>query len=499
MIFGSFTTVHAKEEALGDKWDSLKIALTESESKNYFYASVMLDKAKQIYDENFKTAALEVDPQIDERIEMAFSQNSEYIKERNLFASSLNRQVIDKSIYTISYLKVNQALDNYNTEELYRWFSVLEKKFAISQKSLVTNTALEEIKQSKDAINKHKNTILKELFDIIRLKTIEELEEVISAIDQEKVNEAITFSYEGFYYSKTLHYSVTAKLGSEKAEMLESYMKNAINVTMSDMPKEHKVSEVNQILADVESILNEYDGNKSSIGIVLSSIRDRLSLVQTEYVVSVADGKIIDQVEYDETIIFLNIALSTFNQNKESISRLSYAQTEKLGANLDKIKQIVESYGNPKDVTNLVSDSLSVINEFATESVHIEETTPLDYIEKIEQLLSQVKTEYRNGNSQLALDLATMTYIDNYEFIEKDIAEEDVKLMEQIEQSLRIQLVQMIKNGASPDKVDEHIDEILLHLNSAKLVVPEFGQMVIIILLVSISTVFLFRNKIQNI
>lgn len=493
VIFGSFTTVHAKETTLGDKWDALKTALSESESKNYFYASIKLEEAKRIYDENFKTAALEVDPQINERVERAFLQNSEYIKERSLFEASLNRQVIDKSIYTISYLKIEQALDNYNTEELFSWFSVLEKKFTISQKeSLVTNKALEEIKESKDAINKHKKTVLKELLDIFKLKTIEELEETIAAVNQEKIDDAKKFTYEGLYYSKTLHYSITSKLGSEKAEMLESSMKNAIDVTMSGMPKEHIISKLKEILVDVQSILNEYDGNTSSISGILSDIKNRLSLIREEYTVSVADGKIIDQAEYDETVIFLNNALSTFNQTEDVLSKLSDTKTENLRTNLEKIKQIVESYGDPDELTDIISSSMSIIGEFTAESGPIEEITSLDYIAKIEQILNQVKIEYRNGNTQTALDLATLAYIDNYEFIEKDIAEEDIELMEQIERSLRIQLIQMIKDGAPADKVDSHVDEILQHLNSAKVIVPEFGPMAMIILVVSISAVFLY-------
>jgi hypothetical protein len=69
-----------------------------------------------------------------------------------------------------------------------------------------------------------------------------------------------------------------------------------------------------------------------------------------------------------------------------------------------------------------------IIHEFE-EALELEsEEGELDgggYFDRIKELLDQSVAEYNEGNAQQAKALAIEAYLDNYEFIESDIAQED--------------------------------------------------------------------------
>ena len=54
--------------------------------------------------------------------------------------------------------------------------------------------------------------------------------------------------------------------------------------------------------------------------------------------------------------------------------------------------------------------------------------------------------------------LAIEAYLDNYEFIEADIEEDDPELMEKIESDIRVELVEMIDAGRPASEIASHVD-----------------------------------------
>lgn len=468
-LFGKNTVYGANNEdvTLGDRWNLLNSALKEAENTNYPWATKKLAEAKQIYYDYFKDAALEVDPVSDQIIESTFSYNSEYIKTKDLLEASFNRQAIDKSIYKISFMKLEQALDDGDTDEFLKWFTVMETKFAISKNSdLVTNTAVAEIKENQDKIHHYKDTIKSELLNIFKTKVVEEIEEAIAAADQGKTNDAIKFTYEGYYYYRTLHPHLVDTLGQEEADNIESNMKAAMDVARSGAPNSQIKSKLEQILKNVEPGVKGHQGQSESV-LALSGIKDRLHLVEEEYRLAVTDGKITNQVEYDETVIFLQKAMSILDENKPDLESLDKDTIIKIESNLKQIDGIVDSVGNLSDLQHLVDDSTSIIDTLIEKS-GMAENGSTDYFANIEELLEESKIQYASGNSQAALDLATEAYLDNYEFLEAPIAEHDKELMEEIEIMLRIELANMIKSNAEQSKINDHIGMILEKLDKSK-------------------------------
>ncbi|QLH06762.1 PEFG-CTERM sorting domain-containing protein [Nitrosopumilus ureiphilus] len=485
---------------LGEEWASIKSLLSDAEKSSQINDALdKVNQAKSIYENNFKQAALESDPASNTLIENAFSDIISNLNSGDVSMAELNRQIVDKTIYTIAYLKIDQSIKTQNSEQLLNWYSVMEKKFKISEKeSFVTNHAIEEITADADEIEEYGDVIRNELLGIFKLKIVEELEEAVGALEKEDVASAKKFTYEGLYYYRTLHPSVIEKLGEETASELLHEMEESVATTSSETSILEMKNKLVQITEGVELIVREYEGQDlSSVGLALSAIRDRLNLVDEEYADAVDGGKIINQEEYDETLVFLNKAITLFETHYDSFNEISNTDTEALKNNLNQIKSIIDSKGNPSEIGILVAKSQNNVAQLAELYGGVEEITSLEYVAKIKDLLNDVKEHYALGHNDMALQFATTAYLDNYEFIEGDLGYHDPELMEKIEHDLREELREMIRTGAPSEDVNAHVDMILEDLTIAEKIVPEFGTITLLVLLVSITTVVIFSKKLN--
>jgi hypothetical protein len=93
---------------------------------------------------------------------------------------------------------------------------------------------------------------------------------------------------------------------------------------------------------------------------------------------------------------------------------------------------------------------------------------PAELISTIRGLLTQTIIEYNNQNYTGAADLADVAYIDNFEFLEAPLAEEDEPLMEETEIILREDLSGLIGERASSAQVQELMNDINQRLDQAE-------------------------------
>ena len=91
-----------------------------------------------------------------------------------------------------------------------------------------------------------------------------------------------------------------------------------------------------------------------------------------------------------------------------------------------------------------------------------EERNPGEIITEIRSLLNQTIIEYQNKNSSGASALVEEAYLENYEFIEAPLAEQNETLMEETEVMLREQLRDLVKS----DSVEAHVHTVLQKINS---------------------------------
>jgi hypothetical protein len=76
-------------------------------------------------------------------------------------------------------------------------------------------------------------------------------------------------------------------------------------------------------------------------------------------------------------------------------------------------------------------------------------------------LLKQVAVEYQRGNHTGAEELATSAYLNNFEYVEADLMKHNAKaLSDQIEQMMRVELRNKIKNNAPSEQIDFQIKAI---------------------------------------
>jgi len=505
---------------LGDQWDSLKTSLSSAERMTTQRIGLIdlqaervdlklqgqikmtkndvlkhLQTAETIYSDNFKDAALAVDAESDMIITNAFSDTENMLVSGDVEQASLNRQIIDKTIYKIVFMKMELAITQNNSTDFLSWFSVMEKKFKISEKYPEINLLVVDVRSNPSLLSANGPRITEKLLEIFKLKTVEELVEAIASLDKGDVKSAKTFTHEGLYYYRTLHPSVEEKLGSESANELLHEMKSDLDVTTSDKPIDVIKADLEDISEKVELIIRKYEGGDvSETGLALSGIKDRLNLVEVEYLNAVKDGKITNQGEYDETVVFLTKATEIFNNNKMVLMELSNFDTTSLENNLVDMNEIVTAKGSTNEISILVGKSLTdiaILQDYLGGETQID---ILEYFDEIERLLNEAKMAYRNGDTQTAFDLVTQAYLDNYEFVEGPLGEVDPGLVLKIEIDMRENLRNMIKYNESPDKVNAQIDMILTDLAQAKKVIPEFGPIIAMILIVGITSVILISK-----
>jgi hypothetical protein len=95
----------------------------------------------------------------------------------------------------------------------------------------------------------------------------------------------------------------------------------------------------------------------------------------------------------------------------------------------------------------------SAQNETATTDAAI------TYAQTAIQLLNQTEMEYSRGNSIEAEELATKAYLENFEYVESPLEGKGAEeLKEQIEDMMREDLRDLIRNNASTEELASHIN-----------------------------------------
>ena len=100
----------------------------------------------------------------------------------------------------------------------------------------------------------------------------------------------------------------------------------------------------------------------------------------------------------------------------------------------------------------------------------------ISYAETARNLLNQVSTEYKKGNFSGAEELAAIAYLDNFEYVEAPLEKKGgSEIMKQLEDMMRKDLREMIKDGVPYEKLLSHInatntklDEAISILNNTK-------------------------------
>lgn len=188
-----------------------------------------------------------------------------------------------------------------------------------------------------------------------------------------------------------------------------------------------------------------------------------LSAMQEEYAEGVQGGKIIQMVEYQDAQAFMaraDVLFRTFQ------NQLSTHEAEEARMILADLNASVKDVKEPAAIDTLAQGAIHEIQEGAGIKTVAHEMTSVEFVEKIRTLLGELKQAYAAGNYTQADSLAVEAYLDNFEHVEGPLVDAgQMQLKDDMEQLMRVQLRDMIKEKVPADQINAHVDNILDKLN----------------------------------
>jgi hypothetical protein len=234
-----------------------------------------------------------------------------------------------------------------------------------------------------------------------------------------------------------------------------------------------KASDINGLLNDTfDKVIPTQESNSTNFSLMV--VADLLTVAETEYGEAVENGTVTEIVEYQDGQAFISRAQSVFNETSAMIPQEESAEVEETNGFFSDLKNAVQSKADPEVVSNSVRAIIHEISEvtgineqdLSTAAGTGDDSVAL--ISEIRNLLNQTLNAYENQDYSQAETLAIQAYLDNYEFVEAPLAEQNQTLMETTELMLREELRQLIQNRASLQEIQDHIDEINMNLDQAE-------------------------------
>jgi len=234
---------------------------------------------------------------------------------------------------------------------------------------------------------------------------------------------------------------------------------------------------------------DEYDKTNFKIKLIIGL----LETAQIEYEEAVSGGEIKEMTEFQDGSAFIWQSQQIYSAIESEIPE---HEAEEIAEFYDDLLSAFDSKSDPETIETLAGGIIHELEVVAGEESEVTEL--IGYVENIRNLLTEAKEEYAKGETDEALSLVTKAYLDNFEFLESTVGAQNLELNEEVEEMMREELRDMIKNGASIEEVNAQIDVILLKMDEVAVIVPEFGPMTFVVLSVAIVTVLIVGIKQQK-
>ena len=227
------------------------------------------------------------------------------------------------------------------------------------------------------------------------------------------------------------------------------------------------------------AVVGDYLSQKTDTKLAL--MRGLLETSVAEYGEAVENGAITNMPEFQDGSAFVWRASVILDEIRSDVDG-----AQAMDSAFSQLNSAYDRRVAPSEVASITARITDTIDE----SIGSSETDLLTYVANIRDLLEQARSEYSQGNQDVALSLATKAYLDNYEFLEAPLIElGERELMEEVEVMLREDLRTMIRNGEPADNVGAQIDAILSKMDNIARVVPEFGVVAVIVMASAVAVV----------
>ena len=245
---------------------------------------------------------------------------------------------------------------------------------------------------------------------------------------------------------------------------VESALNNLADRTGNDVPLARALGVVGQTRSIIDYARNATIGpisEEANFKLIQMKMLLKTSIV--EYGVAVSGGQVVELAKFQDGLAFV--------VRSEQI--LDTIDTGDVGSRTvlimyEVLAEVQDAYDNREDpaevesLTNRVVDSINGLLGIESEDVNLQA-----FIENIRSLLADTSAELAVGNTDLALSYTVKAYLDNYEFLELPLLEAgEGDLMRELETMLRIDLQNLIRDGAPLGAIDAHIDDILDKLDA---------------------------------
>lgn len=272
--------------------------------------------------------------------------------------------------------------------------------------------------------------------------------------------------------------------------LMELGKKTGSDITRQDA--QNAINEAKKIIEDarilmVGKTLSDDTSFKAKLMIGL------LKISIGEYEEGVTNGQINMMAEFQDGSAFVWRSQQIYETIKSDVPE---HEAEEIVEFYEDLWKAYDERADPATVETLANGIIHELEVVSGEESEEKELT--DYVTNVRNLLTEAKEEYAKGTTDEALSLATKAYLDNFEYLESTVGARNPELNHDIEQMMRVELRDMIKNGAPVSEVSAQIDDILLKMDEVAVIVPEFGQIAAMILIAGLIGSIVIFSKSKN-
>jgi hypothetical protein len=203
----------------------------------------------------------------------------------------------------------------------------------------------------------------------------------------------------------------------------------------------------------------------------MSTLINLLKTAESEYEVGVANGTITNIAEYQDAQGFISAANALLNKTLSSLNQTSNNKFTEIKDSFQELKASINNKDDPRQISTIVNNITNtiptILNVQARDLAILvsTDTESSELINNVRTLLNQTIENVKNGNYENAESLVIEAYLNNFEFLEGEIAKYDESLMKDTEGLLREQLRNLIQGKADIQDIQKMIDKININLN----------------------------------
>lgn len=203
----------------------------------------------------------------------------------------------------------------------------------------------------------------------------------------------------------------------------------------------------------------------------MSILINLLKTAESEYDIGIENGTITNIAEYQDALGFVSSANELFNQTINNVNQTMANNFTDIKNSLEQLNTSMSNKEDAKQVSTIINNMANTIPNILNvqaKDLAILVSTDIEFTEvinNIRNLLDQSIEKIKNGNYQNAETLVIEAYLDNFEFLEPEIAKHDESLMKDTEVLLREQLRNLIQGKANTEDIQKMVNNINTKLN----------------------------------